>query len=338
MTSNVWTGRMDPELQAFIPSFPPADLTDPVTARKNLAELAAAAPAPETERMAIEDRTVPADPDVPVRIYRPHRAHGAIVWLHGGGFVMGDLETEHPWAAQVADRSQAVVVSVGYRLAPEQRFPAAVDDAYAAMAWTAGHAAELGIDPARIAVGGHAAGAGLAAAVALRARDQQGPPIRFQLLNQPELDDRQETWSARRFTDTPFMTRDKVAASWRHYLGSGARHAVRRAGTRRRSVRPAPRLHHLRGVRSEPRRSHRLRAAPAAGRRISRTAPVARHLPRVASDPVRRDVPAADRRTRRSPAPRPGRLTWSVRTGTRVTVGAMTPLHIVMVGVPAHGT
>lgn len=169
--------------------------------------------------MAIEDRTVPADPDVPVRIYRPQRAQGAIVWLHGGGFVMGDLETEHPWAAQVADRSQAVVVSVGYRLAPEQRYPAAVDDAYAVMAWTAGHAAELGIDPARIAVGGHAAGAGLAAAVALRARDQQGPPIRFQLLNQPELDDRQETWSARRFTDTPFMTRGKVAASWRHYLG-----------------------------------------------------------------------------------------------------------------------
>ena len=170
--------------------------------------------------MEIEDRTVPADPDVPVRIYRPHRAQGAIVWLHGGGFVMGDLETEHPWAIRVADGSGAVVVSVGYRLAPEHRFPAALDDAYAALAWAAEHAAELGIDPGRIAVGGHAAGAGLAAAVALRARDQHGPPISFQLLSQPELDDRQETWSARNFTDTPFMTRDKVAASWRHYLGS----------------------------------------------------------------------------------------------------------------------
>jgi acetyl esterase/lipase len=169
--------------------------------------------------MEIEDRTVPADPDVPVRIYRPHRAQGAIVWLHGGGFVMGDLDTEHPWAARVADGSGAVVVSVGYRRAPEHRFPAALDDAYAALTWTAEHAAEIGIDPERIAVGGHAAGAGLAAAVALRARDQQGPPIRYQLLNQPELDDRQETWSARTFTETPFMTRDKVAASWRHYLG-----------------------------------------------------------------------------------------------------------------------
>ena len=211
---------MDPELEAFIPLFPPADLTDPVTARKNLAALAAAVPALDTAGMEIEDRAVPADPEVAGRIYRPHQAHGAIVWLHGGGFVMGDLDTEHPAASRVADGSGAVVISVGYRLAPEDRFPAALDDAYAVLTWTAEHAAELGIDLARIAVGGHSAGAGLAAAVALRARDQQGPPIRFQLLNQPELDDRQETWSARHFTDTPWMTRDKVTASWRHYLGS----------------------------------------------------------------------------------------------------------------------
>ena len=214
MTSNArTTTRIDPELEAFIASFPPADLADPVTARRNLAQLAAAAPAPDTTGMEIEDRTVPADPDVAVRIYRPDQAQGCIVWLHGGGFVMGDLETEHPWAVRIADGSRAVVVSVGYRRAPEQRFPAALDDAYAVLAWAAGHAAELGTDPERIAVGGHAAGAGLAAAVALRARDQQGPQIRFQLLSQPELDDRQETWSARNFTDTPFMTRDKVTAS-----------------------------------------------------------------------------------------------------------------------------
>ena len=211
---------MDPELEAFIALFPPADLTDPVTARKHLAALAAAAPAPDTTAMEIEDRTVPADPQVAVRIYRPHPAQGAIVWLRGGGFVMGDLDTEHPWAARVADGSGAVVVSVGYRRAPEDRFPAALDDAYAALTWTAEHAAELGIDPARIAVAGHSAGGGLAAAVALRARDQQGPPVCFQLLNQPELDDRQDTWSARHFTDTPWMTRDKLAATWRHYLGS----------------------------------------------------------------------------------------------------------------------
>jgi acetyl esterase/lipase len=211
---------MDPELEAFIPFFPPAELSDPVTARRQLAELTGAGPAPDTTGLMIEDRTVPADPNVAVRVYRPRAAHGAIVWLHGGGFVMGDLETEHPWAARVANGSGAVVVSVGYRCAPEHRFPAAFDDAYAAFVWTARHAAEFGIDPGRIAVGGHAAGAGLAAAVALRARDEHGPAICFQLLNQPEVDDRQRTWSARNFTDTPFMTRDKVFESWRHYLGS----------------------------------------------------------------------------------------------------------------------
>jgi acetyl esterase/lipase len=200
--------------------FPPADLTDPVTARKNLAALAASVPALDTTDLQIEDRTVPADTDVAVRIYRPHPAQGAIVWLHGGGFVMGDLDTEHPAATRLADGSGAVVISVGYRRAPEHRFPAAPDDAYAVLAWTAEHAAELDIDPGRIAVGGHSAGAGIAAAVALRARDEQGPPICYQLLNQPELDDRQETWSARNFTDTPWMTRDKLAATWRHYLGS----------------------------------------------------------------------------------------------------------------------
>jgi acetyl esterase/lipase len=216
----VMMGGMDPELEAFIPFFPPADLTDPVTARKNLAELAAGAPAPDVADMEIEDRTVPGDPDVAVRIYRPHRAQGAVVWLHCGGFVMGDLDTEHPWAVRIARGAGVVVVSVGYRRAPEHRFPAALDDAYAAFVWTAEHAAELGVDPARIAVGGHAAGAGLAAAVALRARDERGPSIRFQLLSQPELDDRLETWSARHFTDTPFMTRPKLVASWGHYLGS----------------------------------------------------------------------------------------------------------------------
>ena len=213
---------MDPELEAFIPLFPKADLTDPVTDRENFARLAAAAPAPDTAGIDIENRTAPADPDVPVRIYRPHGAQGAIVWLHGGGFVMGDLDTEHPGAVRVADGSGAVVISVGYRRAPEHRFPAALDDAYAVLAWTAEHAAELGIDPGRIAVGGHSAGAGLAAAVALRARDQQGPPIGIQLLNQPGLDDRQETWSARNFTDTPWLYRDKVTAMWGHYLGAAA--------------------------------------------------------------------------------------------------------------------
>ncbi|MFC9684025.1 alpha/beta hydrolase [Streptomyces sp. NPDC056948] len=211
---------MDPELEAFIPLFPRADLTDPVVERKNFAELATAVPAPDTSGMEVEDRMVPAGPDVPVRVYRPQQAQGALVWMHGGGFVMGDVDTEHPWAARLAEGSGVMVVSVGYRLAPEHPYPAALDDAYAVLAWAAEHASELGIDPERIAVGGHSAGGNLAAALALRARDEQGPRIRFQLLSQPGLDDRQETWSQRNFTETPWMNRDKVAATWRHYLGS----------------------------------------------------------------------------------------------------------------------
>ncbi|MCV7282004.1 alpha/beta hydrolase [Mycolicibacterium flavescens] len=210
---------MDPELEAFLALFPKADLTDPAAERESFAALAAAIPVPDVPGMRIEDRTVPADPDVPVRIYRPHGATGAIVWLHGGGFVMGDLDTEHPWATRIAAGSEVTVVSVGYRLAPENPFPAALDDAYAVLKWTAEHAGELGVDPDRIAVGGHSAGGGLAAAVALRARDEGGPRLCFQLLNQPGLDDRQETFSARTFTDTPWMNRAKVSASWGHYLG-----------------------------------------------------------------------------------------------------------------------
>lgn len=223
MTAGVMAASMvamDPELEAFIPLVPRADFTDPVTEREHLAELAAAVPAPDTPGLEIEDRTVPGDPDVAVRTYRPPQAHGAIVWMRGGGWVVGNLDTEHPWAARIADAAGAVLISVDYRPAPEHRFPAALDDAYTVLTWAAEHAAELGIDPRRIAVGGHSAGANLAAAVALRARDEQGPPVRFQLLSMPPLDDRQQTWSARNFTDTPWAHRDAIAAAWRHYLGS----------------------------------------------------------------------------------------------------------------------
>ncbi|MET8976825.1 alpha/beta hydrolase [Streptomyces sp. NPDC004539] len=211
--------HLDPELEAFAPLFPRSDLSDPVAERKQYAELAASRPAPDTTGMDIEDRTVPGDPAVPVRVYRPHGSRGALIWLHGGGMIMGDLDTEHPWAARLAAASGATVVSVGYRLAPENRYPAALDDVYAALCWASEHAAGLGTDAGRIAVGGHSAGACLAAGVALRARDENGPAIRFQLLNEPGLDDRQDSWSARTFTDTPWNHRAKVTSSWRHYLG-----------------------------------------------------------------------------------------------------------------------
>ncbi|WP_410603565.1 alpha/beta hydrolase [Amycolatopsis sp. lyj-90] len=209
---------MDPELEAFIALFPVSTLDDPIAERETFAKLATSVPRPDTSAMTVEDRTVPGEPDVAIRVYRPHEAQGAVVWLHGGGWVMGNLDTEHPWAARLAEASGAVVISVNYRLAPENPFPAALDDAYTVLEWAAENAADLGVTPDRIAIGGHSAGGGLAAATALRARDEHGPRIRFQLLNQPGLDDRQETWSARTFTDTPWVNRARVTAMWHYYL------------------------------------------------------------------------------------------------------------------------
>jgi acetyl esterase/lipase len=120
----------------------------------------------------------------------------------------------------VAGEVGAVVVSVDYRLAPEHPFPAGVEDCYAALAWLAAHAAELGVDPARIAVAGQSAGGGLAAATALLARDRGGPALCFQLLEIPELDDRLDTPSMRAFTDTPLWNRPNAVWSWKHYLGA----------------------------------------------------------------------------------------------------------------------
>ncbi|MDH2426163.1 alpha/beta hydrolase [Sphaerisporangium sp. TRM90804] len=211
---------MDPELDAFVPLIPRPDYEDLVTERENIAKLVASFPAPDTSGMGVIDRRVPASPEVPVRIYRPRGARGAVVWLHGGGYVVGDLETEHSSAVRLAEASGAVVVSVGFRLAPEHPFPAALEDAYAVLVWLAGNAAEVGADPGLIAVGGMSAGGGLAAAMALRARDERGPAIRCQLLNQPMLDDRRQTWSARNFTATPRLDAGNLAVLWRAYLGS----------------------------------------------------------------------------------------------------------------------
>ncbi|MGQ4386557.1 alpha/beta hydrolase [Streptomyces sp. SAS_270] len=211
---------MDPELEPFIPLLPRTDLSDPVAHRKVYVELAAARPAPDSAGLVVEDRMVPADRDVPIRVYRPHQAQAAVIWLHGGGWVVGDLDTEQHWAVPIARLSGAVVITVDFRLAPEHRFPAALDDTYAVLTWVHKNAAELGIDPARIAVAGHSAGANLAAAAALRSRDEQGPPICFQLLNEAILDDRQQTWSARNFTETPWNNRAVRAAAWAHYLGT----------------------------------------------------------------------------------------------------------------------
>jgi acetyl esterase len=137
----------------------------------------------------------PAGP-MGVRIYRPRDPlRAALVYFHGGGWVLGSLESADASCRAIANRSRCVVISIDYRLAPETKFPGAVEDAYAAVVWVADNAAELRIDPERIAVGGASAGGNLAAAAALLARERGGPKIAFQLLTVPvaELSSRAES-------------------------------------------------------------------------------------------------------------------------------------------------
>jgi len=163
---------------------------------------------------------------VPVRVYRPRRAPGdaaapapGIVFIHGGGFIIGSVETEHIGALLVAADAGAVVVSVDYRLAPEHPYPAALHDCYAALSWLHAEAGALGVDRDRVAVMGASAGGGLSAAVALLSRDLGGPALCFQMLQIPELDDRLETPSMQTFVDSPLWNRPLAVQSWKAYLG-----------------------------------------------------------------------------------------------------------------------
>ncbi len=220
---------IDPELAAVIDLLPKMDLVDPEAARRAFEEILVAIEVdiPGIETLDIEDRMVPGwegDPDVPVRVYRPAQASAAarvpgILMIHGGGFVIGSVEAEHAGAALTAVGTGAVVVSVDYRLAPEHPFPAGLHDCYAALCHLHAEAEALGVDPARVALTGASAGGGLAAATALLARDRGGPPVCFQLLQIPELDDRLQTASMQTFVDSPMWNRPLAVQSWQAYLG-----------------------------------------------------------------------------------------------------------------------
>lgn len=172
---------------------------------------------PVYPELAAEDRIIDGPGgDLPVRIYRPPSADsgaaGVVVFFHGGGFVAGDLDTHDGTARQHAVDADAVVVSVDYRLAPEHPFPAAVEDAMAATEWVAAHAAELGADPARLAVAGDSAGGNLAAVVAQLARDAGGPAITFQLLWYPATTYDITLPSFTENAHAPIIDRDAIAA------------------------------------------------------------------------------------------------------------------------------
>jgi acetyl esterase/lipase len=180
---------------------------------------------PANDRVARSDRTVPGPagaPDVRVRIYRPLTAEGTLpclVWIHGGGMIMGTIDGDDFACDAYAEAVGCVVVSVDYRLAPEHPYPAPLDDCYAALKWVASAADELGIDAARIAIGGASAGGGLAAGTALLARDRGGPGLVCQVLVYPMLDDRMTTPSSQEFSGILTWSREHNRSGWSHYLG-----------------------------------------------------------------------------------------------------------------------
>lgn len=171
---------------------------------------------------------------IPLRLYRPlDTAAGqvlpALVYYHGGGWVIGDLDTHDTLCRELANHSGCAVVSVDYRLAPEHRFPAAVDDSIAAARWVHRQAAALHIDPARIAVGGDSAGGNLAAVVALAARDAADLPLAYQLLIYPATDQHRSAPSHTTNGEGYLLTRDTMAYFTGHYIPEPARYADWRA-------------------------------------------------------------------------------------------------------------
>ncbi|MEV0366803.1 alpha/beta hydrolase [Nocardia fusca] len=160
---------------------------------------------------------------IPLRIYRPPAAPPenapALVWTHGGGMIMGSLHSFDRLARDIADATGSVVCNVDYRLAPEHRYPVANEEAYAALCWLVDNAAAWGVDPDRIGVGGDSAGGSLAAATALRSRDQNGPAIAQQVLFYPGIERRTDRPSMREFGDSPFLTADDIDWMKNLYLG-----------------------------------------------------------------------------------------------------------------------
>jgi acetyl esterase/lipase len=222
--------RFDPELATVIPMLPMLDFTNLAEVRARLAEIRHGQ---RRDTTGVDVRVVhvpgpPDAPEVPVRVYRPAPARTAgrtgatasLLHIHGGGFMIGNRGIEGT-CLDLVRALNLVVVSVDYRLAPEHPFPAALEDCYAALEWVATNTEDLGVDPARIAVRGTSAGAGLAAGLALLTRDRGGPPLCFQFLGVPELDDRLDTLSMRRFVDTPMLNRQNAVISWNAYLGEG---------------------------------------------------------------------------------------------------------------------
>src|SRR5262245_28206747 len=214
---------LDPQAQQVLEQIaalglPPNHLVSPSQARVNMKSRPRAA-GPAVAK--VEDRLIPGPGvDIPVRIYAPAGSgpFPVLVWFHGGGWVVGDLDTTDPTARHLTVGANCLVISVDYRLAPETKFPGPVDDCYAATVWAAQQAPRLNGDPSRIAVGGDSAGGNLAAAVALMNRDRGGLSLAFQLLVYPVTARDFELPSYRQNAEGYGLTLDGMRWYWDLYL------------------------------------------------------------------------------------------------------------------------
>jgi len=203
---------------------PPLETLPPPEARLAAAEvLKTLGGAPEPVR-SVENLRIPGPlGEIPLRIYTPDvpEPRPALIYFHGGGWVVCDLDTHDVPCRAIARRAGAVVVAVDYRLAPEHKFPAAVLDSYAATNWVASHTPELGIDPERISVGGDSAGGNLAAVISLKSRDEKGPRIAGQVMVYPVTDlSSFDTPSYREFADDHSLTKTQMEWYRGLYLAS----------------------------------------------------------------------------------------------------------------------
>jgi acetyl esterase len=216
---------LDPQAQAMLAQIPV--LTDEVVlalAPPLLRQAMAAMPGstgPVEAVARVENRTLPGPAgEIPVRIYAPSPQRGlpALVYFHGGGFVIGSLDTHDGTCRSLANAIGCIVVSVDYRLAPEHKFPAGPEDCYAATRWVAEKGAEIGVDTSRIVVGGDSAGGALAAVVSLMARDRGGPALRHQLLVYPVTNHDFTTASYEENKQGYLLSREMMRWFWNHYL------------------------------------------------------------------------------------------------------------------------
>ena len=222
--------QLDPELRAVMERLPTdrtLNLNDITTARARMKKLVTEllGALPPVEGVTIQDQFAPGPtggPEVRVRVYRPNdqlKQLPALFWIHGGGFVMGDIEQDDRLMKQMVNRIGCVAVSVDYRLAPEHPFPAPVEDCYAGLKWLFSHAHELRVEPSHIAIGGPSGGGGLTAGLGLLARDRKEVPVAFQLLIYPMIDDRNVTPASYAITDPRVWNRESNRFGWKAYLG-----------------------------------------------------------------------------------------------------------------------